>query len=255
MVQGRRYKVQGSKTSTVPKPISVFGEKTSSPQSTIANPKALRLGLFGGAFNPIHLGHLRAATEIQEAFVFSLILFIPTAVPPHKGTWNLLPFAHRLKMVRLAIAGHPFLKASDIEKKRGGKSYSIRTLRYFKQPFGPMVELFFIIGIAAFLEINTWREYCNLFKLCHFVVMDRPGYHRNRIQEFLLREIDPDIIYFTKENRFLHPSGLSIYLFSITLMDISSTRIRRLRQINQSIRYLLPEPVEDYIIRRNFYVP
>ena len=255
MVQGIRYKVQGSKTSTVPKPISVFGEKTSSPQSTIANPKSLRLGLFGGAFNPIHLGHLRAATEIQEAFSLSRILFIPTAVPPHKVTWNLLPFAHRLKMVRLAIAGHPFLKASDIEKKRGGKSYSIRTLRYFKQTFGPKVELFFIIGIDAFWEINTWREYCNLFKLCHFVVMDRPGYHRNRIQEFLLREIDPDIIYFPKENRFLHPSGLSIYLFSITLMDISSTRIRRLRQINQSIRYLLPEPVEDYIIRRNFYVP
>ena len=253
--KGSRFKVQGSRAGTYLKRISVFNQKLRTPNSELRNPQSIRLGLFGGAFNPIHLGHLRAAIEIQEAFSLNRILFIPTAVPPHKETWNLLPFAHRLKMVRLAIAGHPFLKASDIEKQKEGKSYSIRTLRYFKQIYGSQVELFFIIGIDAFLEINTWREYRNLFKLCHFVVMDRPGYRRNRVKEFLLQEIAPDMTYYPKENRFLHPSGSSIYLFPITLMNISSTQIRRLRQRNQSIRYLLPEKVEDYIIRRSFYAP
>jgi nicotinate-nucleotide adenylyltransferase len=84
--------------------------------------------------------------------------------------------------------------------------------------------------------------------------MDRPGYHRNRIKDFLLQEISPDILYFPRDNRFLHPGGFSVYLFPITLMDISSTRIRLLRQQKKSIRYLLPEKVEDYIVSRNLYV-
>ena len=224
-----------------------------SPRSSSLLPRPSRIGLFGGAFNPIHLGHLRAGIEIQEAFSLNRVLYIPTAVPPHKEILNLLPFALRLKMVRLAIAGYPFFKVSDVEKKREGKSYTIRTVRFFKKAFGPKVEIYFIVGLDAFLEINTWKSYRDLFSLCHFVVMDRPGYHRSRIKDFLLQEISPDIIFFPKENRFLHPGGFSIYLFPITLMDISSTRIRLLRQKHRSIRYLLPEKVEDYIVSRNLY--
>jgi nicotinate-nucleotide adenylyltransferase len=245
--------VQGLKAGTAPIPISDLGQKNSNPQSAIRNPQSRRIGLFGGAFNPIHFGHLRAGMEIREAFSLDRVLFIPTAVPPHKETQNLLPFAHRLKMIRLAIDGHPFLKVSDVEKKREGKSYSIQTVRFFKKNLDSGTELFFIIGIDAFLEIETWREYRNLFKLCHFVVMDRPGYRRDRIKDFILQKISSDMIYFPRENRFLHPAGFSIYLFPITLMDISSTRIRRLRQRNQTIGYLLPEKVENYILERNFY--
>jgi nicotinate-nucleotide adenylyltransferase len=234
-----------------------FNGKALIPQSPadrrFRNPKSKRIGLFGGAFNPVHFGHLRAVMEIQEAFSLNRVLFIPTAVPPHKDTRNLLPFAHRLKMIRLALDGHPFLKVSDIEKKREGKSYSIQTIRYFKETLDSSAELFFIIGMDAFLEIETWKSYRNLFKLCHFVVMDRPGYHRHRLKEFILQKISPDIIYFPRENRFLHQQGFSIYLFPITLIDISSTRIRRLRQNHQTIRYLLPEKVENYILERNFY--
>lgn len=212
-----------------------------------------RIGLFGGTFNPIHLGHLRAGIEIREAFSLDRVLYIPTAIPPHKKTRNLLAFAHRLKMVRLAIAGYPFFKASDVEKKRKGKSYSIQTLRFFKKAFGNKAELYFIVGMDAFLEINTWKDYQDLFALSHFVVMDRPGYRRNHVKEFLRREISPDIIFRPRENRFLLPGGLSVFLFPITLMDISSTLIRTLRQKNRSIRYLLPHGVEDYIIEKNFY--
>ncbi len=254
-VQGSKFKVQGLKTGKIPKPISDFDQKLPAPPSAIRHPPSRRIGLFGGAFNPIHFGHLRAGLEIQEAFSLDRLLFIPTAVPPHKETRNLLPFAHRLKMIRLAIAGHPFLRVSDVEKKREGKSYSIQTVRFFKENLDPGSELFFILGIDAFLEIETWRAYRNLFKLCHFVVMDRPGYGRDHLKTFVMEKISPEVLCFPRENRFLHPAGYSIYLFPVTLMDISSTRIRRLRRNNQTIHYLLPEKVEDYILERKFYAP
>jgi nicotinate-nucleotide adenylyltransferase len=223
------------------------------PNSELRTPNSKRLGLFGGTFNPIHLGHLRAGIEIREAFCLDSLLFIPTSVPPHKKSASLLPFAQRWKMVQSAIAGYPFFKASDVEKRRAGKSYSIRTLRFFKKKYGDRVELYFIIGMDAFWEIDTWREFQALFSLSHFIVMDRPGYSRNRIREFLKQTITPDLTYYPKENRFLHPGGCSIYLFPVPLMDLSSTRIRSLRQENRSIRYLVPEKVEEYIIRKNLY--
>jgi nicotinate-nucleotide adenylyltransferase len=225
------------------------------PHASRLAPRPLRLGLFGGTFNPIHLGHLRAGIEIQELFSLDRVLFIPTAVPPHKKVHNLLPFAHRLRMVRLAIAGYPLFKASDIEKKRKGKSYSIQTLRFFKKTYGPRAELFFIVGLDAFLEINTWKDYKELFTMSHLVVMDRPGARKSHVKEFLQKEVSPEIIFYPKENRFLLPRGFSVYLSPITLMDISSTRIRDLRQKNQSIHYLLPEKVEDYILMKGFYAP
>ncbi len=257
--QGSRCKVQGSKTD--PSPLVSFPQRLCqvgdsghlTSNSELRTPKLKRFGLFGGTFNPIHLGHLRAGIEIREAFSLDRVLFIPTAIPPHKKTRNLLPFAYRLKMVRLAIAGYPFFKASDVEKKRKGKSYSIQTLRFFNRTYGSQAELYFIVGMDAFLEINTWKNYHDLFGLSHFVVMDRPGYRRSHVKEFLQQEISSEIIFYPGENRFLLPWGFSVFLFPITLMDISSTRIRTLRQKKQSIRYLLPYEVEDYIEEKNFY--
>ena len=216
-------------------------------------PDTLRLGLFGGTFNPIHLGHLRAAMEIEEAFSLDRVLFIPAAVPPHKTPENVLPFSRRSRMVRLAIAGHPSFRVSDVEQRSKGKSYSIRTLRYFHKVYGRKVDLFFILGLDAFGEINTWKDYQQLFPLSHFVVMDRPGYRRSHLKEFLRQEIASDFVFLPKESRFLHPSGHSVYFFSITLMDISSTLIRNLRKRGRSIRYLLPQAVEDYILGKKFY--
>lgn len=249
-------------------PMKDKGERTKAgspiPQSPIRNPSGLeappaqrpqskRIGLFGGTFNPIHLGHLRAGVEIQEAFDLNPILFIPTAIPPHKQARNLLSFDSRLEMIRLAIAGYPFFKVSDVEKQRKGKSYSIQTLRFFKRTFGPEFQLYFIIGLDAFLEINTWREFKELFALCHFIVMDRPGYRKGWVKALLHEEISAHCIYYPKENRFLLPGGFSVYLFSITLMDISSTRIRNLRETSQPIRYLVPDKVENYILEKGLY--
>jgi nicotinate-nucleotide adenylyltransferase len=143
------------------------------------------LGLFGGTFNPIHLGHLRAGVEIQERFSLERVLYLPAALPPHKTTAELLSFAHRLKMVRLAVRGQSRLKASDAEIRRSGKSYSIQTVRYFHRAFPRGVELYFILGLDAFLEICTWKEYLQLFDLCHFIVLDRQGISRRRLADFL----------------------------------------------------------------------
>jgi nicotinate-nucleotide adenylyltransferase len=213
----------------------------------------MRLGLFGGTFNPIHHGHLRAGLEIQERFSLDRVLYLPAAIPPHKASRELLSFAHRLKMVRLAVEGQSRLKASDAEIKRRGKSYSIQTVRYFHRAFPKGVELFFILGLDAFLEISTWREYRQLFELCHFIVLDRQGVSRRRLPEFLLREISPEFVPFPREHRFHHPAGYSVHWAPITRLDISSTTIRGLRRQEKSVAYLVPGAVEEYILKKRLY--
>jgi nicotinate-nucleotide adenylyltransferase len=213
----------------------------------------MRLGLFGGTFNPIHNGHLRSAVEIRDTFSLDQVLFLPAAVPPHKGREELLPFARRLRMVRLAVAGQKQLRASGAEEKHPGKSYTIRTVRYFDRFFSGKAELFFIVGLDAFLEIPSWKEYRKLFNLCHFIVMDRPGYRKGHLEDFLYREISPDFRSFPRERRFLHPGGRSVFFVSITRLEISSTLIRSLRKQERSIRYLIPEAVEQYIMTQGLY--
>jgi nicotinate-nucleotide adenylyltransferase len=213
----------------------------------------MRLGLFGGTFNPIHLGHLRAGLEVQDRFSLDQVLYLPAAIPPHKATREILSFAHRLKMVRLAVEGQSRLKASDAEIKRPGKSYSIQTVRYFHRTIPQGMDLFFILGLDAFLEISTWKDYRQLFGLCHFIVLDRQGVSRRRLPEFLLREVSPDFVPYPREHRFLHPAGTSVHWAPITRMDISSTFIRGLRRQAKSVAYLVPEAVEGYILNQRLY--
>lgn len=211
----------------------------------------MRLGLFGGTFNPIHYGHLRAAEEVRESLTLDRLLFIPAARPPHKNAAAVTPFAVRLDMVRLAVADHPELEVSDLENQRPDKSYSIDTLRWFRREYGPGTEIFFIVGLDAMLEIDTWREYQSLFTLCHFVVLDRPGYQTAALRHILCQKLGcrPE----EDGQEFLHPSGQRIYFRPITRLDISSTQIRRLAAQNRSLRYLLPEAVRRYILINNLY--
>jgi nicotinate-nucleotide adenylyltransferase len=211
----------------------------------------MRLGLFGGTFNPIHLGHLRAAEEVCESFTLDRLLFIPAARPPHKNAAAVTPFAVRLEMVRLAVADHEQFEVSDIENQRPERSYSIDTLRWFRQEYGPAADIFFIVGLDAMLEIDTWREYQGLFHLCHFIVLDRPGYEFEDLGRLLCQKLacraDPD------GQVFRHPGGQQIYLRAITRLDISSTQIRRLAAQGRSLRYLLPETVRRYILKNKLY--
>ena len=212
-----------------------------------------RLGLFGGTFNPIHFGHLRAAEEVCEALSLSRLWFIPAAQPPHKGARDLTPFEVRLEMTRLAVGDHPVMEVSDIEGRRPGKSYSIETLRLLREEFGPTWELYFILGLDAMLELPTWKDYAQLFQLCHFVVLDRPGYDRRHLGEILKREALPQFEALPGGAGFQHPSGYKVLWQQTTLMDISATGIRGLVRQGRSIRYLLPEPVRGYIIKHNLY--
>jgi len=213
----------------------------------------VRLGIFGGTFNPIHLGHLRAAEEIREQFNLKRIIFIAAAVPPHKAVEGGIPGEHRMEMVRLAISGNPHFSLSDIELKRSGKSYSIGTIQLLRQKYGSDLELFFILGMDAFLEIGTWKSFQEIFSLCHFIVMTRPGFDKPVSTTILPVSIADAFAYDEGENRFIHRDGYSVYLRGVTFLDISSTKIREAVSKGRSIRYLIPREVERYIQRHHFY--
>jgi nicotinate (nicotinamide) nucleotide adenylyltransferase len=135
----------------------------------------MKLGLLGGSFNPVHDGHLAIARHTREALELDQILFIPTSHPPHKPNGGLAPAQDRYEMVRLAIASDPAFAISDVEIRRPGKSYSIDTIRQLQQEYGPHTQLFFLIGLDAFLDFPSWRDPRTLLELCSFVVLSRPG--------------------------------------------------------------------------------
>jgi nicotinate-nucleotide adenylyltransferase len=210
-----------------------------------------RVGIFGGTFNPIHLGHLRGAEEIRESFGLAEVTFVPAAVPPHKGTGGMADAAHRLEMVRLAIRTNPCFTASDIELKRTGKSYSIDTIRYFRETHrGP---LFFILGGDAFGEIETWKEFETLFSLCHFIVMTRPLSGKNGDGFGLPESLTPFFRYDQVAQAWIHASGNRLSLKEITFLDISSTRIRKGIERGESVRYLVAAETEAYIRAKGLY--
>jgi nicotinate-nucleotide adenylyltransferase len=212
----------------------------------------MRLGILGGTFNPIHLGHLRAAEEIGEDLVLDKVYLIPSGMPPHKPQAPIADFSHRLEMVRLACEISPLLEARDIEGKRHGFSYSIETLRSFHSSFGPDLDLFFIIGRDAFLEIRAWKEYKDLFGYASFVVINRPGFSTERLTAFL-KSLNAGFRRSSEGEYFRHPSGTVLLRRSITLMDISASKIRKKVRRGESIRFLVPEAVREYIERVGLY--
>src|SRR5258706_4232754 len=135
----------------------------------------LRLGLLGGSFNPLHNGHLAIARQTRKALGLDQVLFVPTGLPPHKPNGSLAPAKDRYEMVRLAIASDPSLAISDVEVRRPGKSFSIDTIRLLQQEYGAETQLFFLIGLDAFLDFPSWREPQTLLELCRFVILSRPG--------------------------------------------------------------------------------
>jgi nicotinate-nucleotide adenylyltransferase len=207
-----------------------------------------RIGLFGGTFNPIHLGHLRGAEEIREAFGLQEVIFIPAALPPHKMTEEIIQAHHRLEMVKRAIRKNSQFSASNVELKRPGKSYSIDTIRYFREKFEDC--LYFILGRDAFVEIETWKNFQNLFSLCNFIIMVQPGLK----QAFPLPgALAPAFRYDQGASGWVHGSGNVVFLKEINFLDISSTKVRELVKKGGSIRYLVPPEVEVYIEKHGLY--
>ena len=215
-----------------------------------------RLGVLGGTFNPIHYGHLAAAEEVRDRLKLDRILFIPSYLPPHKFEEEVPSAVQRLEMVRLAITGNPFFEPSEIEIDRGGRSYTIDTIEALRQVF-PSTELFFITGLDSFLQIQTWHQWERLLTLCNFVVISRPGYHFGDLAKISFMESA------ARELARLDQGGLqramvrsvafTIYLEMIPLFDISSTDIRNRVKAGISIKYLLPDAIETYIITNKLY--
>lgn len=213
----------------------------------------MRIGILGGTFDPIHLGHLRSAEEICQHLDLELVYLIPSASPPHKIEGPVTSFRHRLAMTRLACDSSPLLEAMDLEGRRAGHSYSIETLREFHRIFRPDPDLFFIMGMDAFLEIRTWKEYKYLFDYAHFVIITRAGFQSHDLMP-VLSELEVGIKRKEDESDlFLSPSGKTVMLIKTAIMDISSTHIREMVRENRSIRFLVPEPVRTYIAEKGLY--
>jgi nicotinate-nucleotide adenylyltransferase len=194
------------------------------------------------------LGHLRGAEEIRQAFGLQEVIFIPAALPPHKMTEEIVQAHHRLEMVRRAIRKNLQFSTSDVELKRPGKSYSIDTIRYFREKYA--VPLYFIMGKDAFEEIETWKDFQNLFSLCNFIVMARPGsMHASPLPGVLA----PAFRYDKGISGWIHASGNVVFLKEINFLDISSTRVRELAAKGVSIKYLVPIEVEAYIKKHGLY--
>lgn len=196
------------------------------------------LGVLGGTFNPVHLGHLRAAEEVGEALGLERVAFVPAKSPPHKGGEAMAPPEVRLAMVRAAVDGNPRFRVLDLELRRSGPSYSFDTLTALRRELAPEDRLWFLVGADAFREIHTWHRYEELFALADFAVMRRPpggaplGPPAAVADRFELRGTG-----------FRHVSGREVRVVPVTLLDVSSTRIRRALAAGASVRYLVPEAV------------
>ena len=218
-----------------------------------------RLGLFGGSFNPIHNCHLTIAHHVHERMQLSQVLFIPTGNPPHKRNGSLAPANVRFEMVRLAIADSPLFIASDIEIQRKGKSYSIDTVRALQHHYGPSTELFFIIGLDAFLDFPTWREPQELLKICHFVVVPRPERSFQALSEMpLLPNLDPSALASLdtgaqKGLDIVVPSCPGITCLALPPCPTSASEIRRRVRSGLPLVNILPPPVESYILCHSLY--
>lgn len=213
-----------------------------------------KVGLFGGTFDPVHFGHLRAAEEIREILDLEKIYFVPTSSPPHKTTTQAASTDERLKMLELALNDNDFFLVSDVEIKRGGKSYTIDTLRYFSDAF-PLIDIYFIAGSDLFSEIRTWKAYKEIFQLSNFAVIQRPGF-RLEFPEMLPLEIRNDFRYhksYSNLTLYINKKSTILSLVQIDGLEISSTKIRDLVRKFKSIKYLVPSSVEAYISENGIY--
>lgn len=211
----------------------------------------MRVGLFGGTFNPVHIAHLRTAQDVIEKFNLDKLYLIPSSIPPHKKSSETVSARFRFEMLELAANNKKFV-VSDVELNRKGPSYSIDTINYFlKKGFD---EIFFLIGTDAFLEIDLWRSYKKILKQISFIIMPRPevideisilnSYINNRVGEFK---------YQKNRSCFISKEYKTLYLTDVTQLNISSTLVRDLVKKGEPISHLVGERVEEYIVKKGLY--
>lgn len=199
-----------------------------------------KIGLFGGTFNPIHYGHLKAAEAVFSHFNLDKILFIPTGQPPHKNNEGIVHPEHRYLMTALAVNEYPDFLISDIECERAEPSYTIDTIKELKKRAHADTEFFFITGSDAIEHLQTWKSFDKLLSICTFIAVSRKG---NDNKEVINKNID-----------LLDAYPNSILFYEYDTPDISSTEIRDNLRSEKSITGLMPPPVEKYISKNGLYL-
>ncbi|MFI5143961.1 MAG: nicotinate-nucleotide adenylyltransferase [Ignavibacteria bacterium] len=194
-----------------------------------------RYGVFGGAFNPVHMAHLIIAEDVRQQMHLDKVLFIPYSNPPHKNSEELLNAEYRLQMLRFAVEGNPFFEISDIEihSALNSRTYTVDTLLKLRELYKPDgVKFYLIIGLDNLIELHTWKDPGKLFLLSEVVVLNRPGYFIQSVEN----EYNRRVVYIPAPN-----------------IDISASDIRNKIREKKSIKYLVPEKVEKFITENNLY--
>lgn len=199
--------------------------------------KAKRLGILGGTFDPIHIGHLATAEAVRCEYQLDTVLFIPSANPPHKQDVEVTDAIHRYRMTELATESNPHFEVSAIEMERKGLSYTINTLQALLKKYGDDTELYFIIGSDALAELHTWENIYGVLELTHFIAASRPGIDKTE-------EIIASFGELGREK---------IHRLAIPELEISATDIRHRVAEGRSIRYIVPETVRTYITENALY--
>lgn len=200
----------------------------------------LSIGIMGGTFDPIHIGHLVTAEEARQQFKLDHVVFMPTGNPPHKDKTRITDAEHRYLMTLLAVLDNPFFTVSRMEIDSKETTYTIDTVRNFIKLYKSKLTLYFITGADAILDITTWKDYKLLLKYCEFIAASRPGYSFSKLK-VILGDVFPEVIK-------------RVHLLEIPAMAISSTFLRRRVAEGKTIRYLTPETVEQYIYKNKLYV-
>ena len=218
-----------------------------------------RIGLFGGTFNPVHQGHVRAAQDVLGRFGLDRIFFIPSAQPPHKSDTDLATARDRYAMVGLGLAGLDSLQPCDVEIQRAGPSYSVDTVAYFKRRMGASGELFFLLGVDAFLEIDTWKCHEGLLSQAAFIVMTRPPRIGSEdelyglMAPYIRETLSSAYTFDTAGKAWLHPSWRPIYPAVVSPVDIASSQLRERLRRGAPVDPWLSPAVAHYIKEKGLY--
>lgn len=216
--------------------------------------KKKKVGIFGGTFDPVHLGHLRAAEEIKRILELEKVYFIPSAIPPHKKQAEITPSKNRLKMLEIALKPYPYFDISTYEIEKATTSYTIETLKHFTSEY-PDIEFYFIVGSELFSHIETWKNYNDLFKLANFAVIERPGFPEENASKLPIA-IEPAFRYHMNRDNvtiYLNQHSKEVVFTQIHGVRVSSTEIRQRIKAGEQIKDLVPEQVERYILKNGLY--
>ena len=216
-----------------------------------------RIALYGGTFDPVHLGHLALARTITQIFEIDELLFVPAWMAPHKRAREVTPALHRYAMLALATQQDDRLRISRFELESPDRNYTVETLAHFESELGYGAELFFLMGADSWSEIQTWKEWERLLLMANHIVVTRPGYELELagLHDEVLERIVDRRGERSAPGREATNSGKRIFFTDAVQLEISATEIRHAARRNDSERLveLVPKPVADYITKYELY--